>query len=139
MPPPPSAYQSYRPAQAIQAPEPIYQPAPVATAPAGQWVYTQQYGWLWMPYGAGYTSVTSPSVAYEYVYYPAHGWRWIYAPWVVGLGRAPHWGRLGPRHYAWYDRAWSRPAVVHAPSRGRQVFAPRAAARVVHVDRHGRR
>lgn len=131
-PPPPPYHQSYQ-AQAIHAPAPVYQPAPVAApVPAGQWVYTQQYGWLWMPYGPGYTTVTSPTVAHGYVYYPARGWRWVSAPWVLGLGRAPHWGRLGPRHYAWHG-GWNRPAVVHAPSR-RQVVVPRAHGRVVHVN-----
>src|SRR5512141_2804619 len=31
-----------------------HQPAPAtlpAAAPSGQWVYTSQYGWVWMPYG----------------------------------------------------------------------------------------
>src|SRR5882672_1790514 len=31
------------------------QPAPQAqVAPGGQWVHTQQYGWVWMPYGNQY-------------------------------------------------------------------------------------
>jgi hypothetical protein len=107
--------------------------------PSGQWVYTQQYGWLWMPYGAAYTSVASPTVAHEFVYSPAYGWRWVSAPWVLGLGRAPHWGRLGPRQYGWYARAWNRPAVVHVQSRGRAAIAPRPAGRAVHVTHRSHR
>src|SRR5262245_53321183 len=43
--------------------------------PAGQWVYTQQYGWLWMPYGTQYTYEGSTTVQpYSYVYYPSYGW-----------------------------------------------------------------
>src|ERR1700737_4895159 len=33
---------------------------PQQPGPSGQWVYTDQYGWVWMPYGA------------QYVYEPAY-------------------------------------------------------------------
>jgi hypothetical protein len=47
------------PPQAQTAPPQVEQaPAPQAQAvPPGQWVYTQQYGWIWMPYADAYTSV----------------------------------------------------------------------------------
>jgi hypothetical protein len=39
--------------------------------PAGQWVYTQQYGWVWMPYGDAYSYVPPDGQGqpYEYVVY----------------------------------------------------------------------
>lgn len=84
-------------------------PAPLRTASSGQWVYTRQYGWVWAPYDQRYTYVTADaSVAQTYVYYPSFGWRWVAAPWVLGLGPAPLWGRLGPSRYAWYAHPWFR-------------------------------
>src|SRR5215831_10893700 len=78
LPPPPQTQvpqQQYQQAQPVQAAPPA-----VAQAPAsGQWVYTSQYGWVWMPYGTQYTY--SPTVAgvypSEYVYYPTYGWTWV--------------------------------------------------------------
>jgi len=100
------------PAPAAAAPvvAPVVEPAP----PSGQWIYTSQYGWLWLPYSRAYTYVSPDGgVAYEYAYYPNGGWRWVYSPWVLGWGPAPYWGRLGPRHYVWYSRPWFRVGVVH--------------------------
>jgi hypothetical protein len=78
-----------------------------AEAPAGQWVYTSQYGWLWMPYEQAYTYVDAESdVSYGYVYYPAFGWRWVLAPWVFGLGPEPRWGTVGRARFAWYAHPW---------------------------------
>ena len=97
-------------------PPPPAQPAPVEPPPpnGGQWIYTSQYGWLWMPYSRDYTYVNGDGgAAYEYVYYPNGGWRWVYAPWVLGWGPSPYWGRLGPRSYVWYSRPWFRVGVVH--------------------------
>jgi hypothetical protein len=66
-------------------------------------VYTAQYGWIWMPYAAGYTyappGAGGPSM---YVYYPAYGWTWVAAPWVWGLGPWPAFGVGGPVYFAWY-------------------------------------
>jgi hypothetical protein len=38
-------------------PQPEVQASPQAAQAQGdgQWVYTQQYGWVWMPYGSQYT------------------------------------------------------------------------------------
>src|SRR5262245_53392085 len=60
---------------------PTNQPPPaVHAAPQGQWVYTEQYGWVWMPYGNSYTYVpTDGSAPNMYVYYPAVGWSWVVA------------------------------------------------------------
>jgi hypothetical protein len=74
----------------------------------GQWVYTQQYGWVWMPYGSQYTYTPTETGAspYEYVYYPSYGWTWLAAPWVFGFGASPFFGALGPRNFVWYNHAF---------------------------------
>jgi len=84
--------------------------APPAAAPGGQWVYTNQYGWLWMPYGQQYTFVPGDAQVFpdQYVYYPVYGWRWVAAPWVYGYGPAPYWGAPGPRYFVWYSHPWFR-------------------------------
>lgn len=105
-------------------PAPSYpsQPAPAVqtAAPQGQWVYTQQYGWVWMPYGSQYTSTPTQTGVYpsEYVYRPSYGWNWVSAPWVFGWGARPFFGVVGPSHYGWYNRA----AAV-----GWRGYAPRPA------------
>ena len=83
---------------------------PPASEPAGQWVYTGQYGWLWMPYDRQYTYIPGdPQVFPEvFVYYPVYGWRWVVAPWVYGWGPAPYWGVRGPRFFVWYAHPWFR-------------------------------
>jgi hypothetical protein len=86
------------------------QTAPLSAAPSGQWVYTDQYGWLWMPYGKQYTYIPADPQVFPdmYVYYPAYGWRWVVSPWVYGYGPAPYWGSPGPRYFVWYSRPWFR-------------------------------
>jgi hypothetical protein len=93
-----------QPAPALPAapPPPPAAAAPAAT-PAGQWVYTSQYGWIWEPYGQPYTYVNA-DVAYTYAYYPAYGWRWVYSPWVIGVGPEPYWGVYGSGRFVWYGR-----------------------------------
>jgi hypothetical protein len=95
-PPPPQAQQ--------------FQPQPQVQASAsGQWVYTQQRGWLWMPYGDQYV-YAPPAVAgtvvypYEYVYAPAYGWTWVSAPWVWGWGPRVYFSIGGPVRFAWWHR-----------------------------------
>jgi hypothetical protein len=101
------------PAPPAQMPAPP-QPAPQATSgssvPAGQWVYTDQYGWIWMPYGDSYTYAPSDGYGqpYMYVYYPAMGWTWVVAPWVWGSGPWPYFGAYGPGYFAWYQWGWWR-------------------------------
>ncbi len=110
-PPPPGApaAQSAPPPVANLPTPPAATPEPVAGA-AGQWVYTNQYGWLWIPYAREYTFIPSDAQVFpdQYVYYPAYGWRWVVAPWVYGYGPAPYWGALGPRFFLWYSRPWFR-------------------------------
>jgi hypothetical protein len=79
-------------------------------APAGQWVDTSQYGWLWIPYGQEYTYVPADPQVFpdQYAYYPVYGWRWVVAPWVYGYGPQPQWGVAGVRLYAWYAHPWFR-------------------------------
>jgi hypothetical protein len=85
-------------------------------------VYTSQYGWVWMPYERAYTYVTPEADrAYAYVYYPAMGWRWVWAPWVISVGPAPFWGVYGPSHFVWYSRPWFRPHYAY--------YGPRAYVR----------
>jgi uncharacterized membrane protein YgcG len=72
-------------------------------AQGGQWVYTAQYGWLWMPYGNAYVyQPLDGSTPNMYAYYPAVGWSWMVAPWVWGLGPMPYFGILGPWYFGWY-------------------------------------
>jgi hypothetical protein len=122
--PPPGEMPPAPPAETPPPPQ-AQAPAPQAPAavPPGQWVYTQQYGWVWMPYADGYTSVPAsgygePSV---YVYYPAYScWAWLAAPWVWGYGPWPYFGVYGPARFAWYGHGWWRyPSNWHyAPARG---------------------
>jgi len=102
-PPPP-------PPQAAPAAPPGAAPPPAAPVPSGQWAYTNQYGWLWMPYGQAYTYIPPDPQAFPeaYVYYPVYGWRWVVAPWVYGYGPAPYWGGPGIRLFAWYAHPWFR-------------------------------
>ena len=115
--PPPSSQPPPPPAATPPAAQPIEPPPPGAiTAPppspsasvGGEWVYTTQYGWIWMPYDQQYTHVLGDSgTAYEFVYYPSFGWRWVVAPWVFGIGPGPHFIH-GPAHFAWYAHPWFR-------------------------------
>lgn len=113
--PPPSSQPPPPPPAAPPTAQPIEPPASVDAAPppppssvAGEWVYTTQYGWVWMPYDQQYTHVIEKSgVAYEFVYYPRFGWRWVLAPWVFYLGPRPHFVH-GPSRFAWYARPWFR-------------------------------
>jgi hypothetical protein len=76
---------------------------PEAQTATGQWVYTGQYGWVWMPYGNAYTYVPpgggSPDM---YVYYPSVGWTWVVAPWIWGWGPMPYFGYYGTVGFGWY-------------------------------------
>ena len=87
-------------------------PPPPSTGevPSGQWVYTQQYGWVWMTYGDEYTYVPPGGTGepLEYVYYGDYGWTWLAAPWVWGIGPRPFFGRPGPRPFAWYQHGYWR-------------------------------
>jgi hypothetical protein len=84
------------------------QPQPPST---GQWVFTTQYGWVWLPYGAQYTyePTIEGAYPYSYIYYPAYGWTWVVSPWVWGWGPSPYFGYWGPRYFVWYHGpGWHR-------------------------------
>jgi hypothetical protein len=71
---------------------------------AGQWVYTEQYGWVWMPYGDQYTyeGTAYDASPYAYVYQPSYGWTWLAAPWIWGWGAYPYFGVNGAWGFGWY-------------------------------------
>jgi hypothetical protein len=83
----------------------------VAVAPppaSGQWVYTAQYGWVWMPHAAAYTYLPAGAYPDMYLYVPAYGWRWVVAPWVWGIGPRPYFGVYGFARFPWYGRGYGR-------------------------------
>jgi hypothetical protein len=115
-PPPSNAPPSSQPPPPPTSPPPTAQPmephagvansTPGSPGVPGEWVNTNQYGWVWVPYDQQYTHVVEDSgVAYEFVYYPSFGWRWVVAPWVLGIGPGPYFMH-GPRRFAWYARPW---------------------------------
>lgn len=74
---------------------------PQQPAATGQWIFTAQYGWIWMPYGDEYVSPASSDAyaPYAYVYHPPRGWIWLAAPWINGWGVLPQFGvQSGIRH-----------------------------------------
>jgi hypothetical protein len=89
----------------------------VYSYPQGQWVYTAEYGWIWVPAGAA--SYEAEGTPYAYLYTPGFGWTWYISPWG--------WG---PYHYGvWVRHPW-RPAGW----RGTWVAHPRI---VVHMGGRG--
>jgi len=120
-PAPPSAMPPAVGAQSAgTAAPPALAGAKLVPLPSGQWVFTQEYGWLWMPYDRMYAQVVEnparrfgySAVAYEYAYYPAFGWRWVVAPWILRIGAVPYCGALGPERFAWYAHPWFRIASL---------------------------
>ena len=105
----PSGSEALPPPPATEVPPPP-QAGPQPAPPAGQWVDTQQYGRIWMPYSDLY-AYAPPSGAgepYQYVYYPLVGWTWVVAPWIWGWGPWPVFGLYGPARYGWYAHGWWR-------------------------------
>jgi hypothetical protein len=102
-PPPPAEAQNVEPDQ--NQPAEVVASQPQQPPSSGQWVYTTQYGWVWMPYGAQYVYEPTYEGAYpySYVYYPANGWIWLSSPWVWGWGPWPYFGVYGPRFFVWYS------------------------------------
>ena len=92
-------------------------------SPMGQWVYTDQYGWVWMPYGDAYSYVPpNGAVPDMYVYYPDVGWCWVVAPWLWGLGPMPFFGMYGTGYFGWYGHGfghWHRFAYSYVGWGGR--------------------
>jgi hypothetical protein len=95
----------------MQAPPPAPPPAaasqpPVYTYPTGQWVYTADHEWIWVPAGA--STVEMEGTPYVYLYTPSFGWTWYVSPW--GWGRY-HYG-LWVRH-PWHPAGWHGYWVAH--------------------------
>jgi hypothetical protein len=133
------------PAPAVKAPPVQAQPAQANAT--GQWVYTQQYGWLWLPHGDQYvytpTITTGTVYPSEYVYRPAYGWTWLAAPWVWERGPRLYFGVGGLRHHGWlHGRGYVGHGVIggfHGGIRGsfRSSFGRHSSARRF-VGGHGR-
>lgn len=103
---PPAEPAPAPPARTPPPPQPEEQQAE-ATTP-GQWAYTQQYGWVWMPYADRYLYLPPYGPPYAYLYYPAYGWTWVAAPWIFGWGPWPSFGFYGAVHFGWYGHGWWR-------------------------------
>lgn len=103
--PPPGPSDQAAPAQPTAAP-----PAPPSGAQVqgqGQWVYSDQYGWVWVP--AASEAVEVGAQPYAYLYAPAFGWSWFVSPWGFGPYRAGPWvgaGVRAPYHPYVAPRAW---------------------------------
>ena len=112
LPPPPESAPPLPPAQVIAPPAPTAPPqAERGSVPPvdGQWVYTAQFGWVWMPFGPQFVHVpTGGAPPQMFVFYPAFGWRWVVAPWVWGLGPQPFWGVHGSAQFGWWGRGFGR-------------------------------
>jgi hypothetical protein len=99
LPPPPADVR-------VQANVRTSAPQPPASPVDGQWVHTQQYGWVWMPYEQSYTHVPAQGDPVMFVYGSSLGWRWVAAPWVFEYGPTPYWGVRGRAHFSWHSRPW---------------------------------
>jgi outer membrane lipoprotein SlyB len=108
------------PAMAPAPPGPASQAAQVGV-PAGQWVFTRQYGWVWMPYGVAYTFTPDYQNGdpYMYVYYPSAGWTWVDAPWLWGWGPMPFVRASGGASFVWYGHGWGERWQGRRPPRYR--------------------
>jgi hypothetical protein len=127
LPPAPALHPPVIPMHAHHVAPRVVVSSPVVTG--GQWVYTAQYGWIYMPYGDQYIYSYAAS-PYAYVYYPTLGWQWLTAPWIIGSGPYPVFGMHGPFAYGWYrglHRAGHPWGAHYARLHGRPWVAPRAA------------
>ncbi len=163
--PPPT--QEGPPDQAPAAPAPQEdqsqeqaQPQQAPTA-EGQWVYSDPYGWVWVPAGATANTVYDDQQPYAYLYTPTYGWTWYASPWGFGpfVGRgfgrpfrgAPFHGAVVTPHGVVAPRVFVGPRVgpqfhgggFHGGfdrSRGRRGFHGAAAGPMeVVAGFHGRR
>lgn len=154
--PPPAAVEPPAPPPESAPPPPPETPAPPSAGPSvppqvettaappsdGQWVYTAQYGWVWMPYGEGYAYLPAGGAVPDmYVYYPAFGWRWVVAPWVWGLGPQPYFGVHGVVRFVWWGRGFGRwygfaPRYVGWGGRGYWAGARWVAPHVAYTPPH---
>ena len=63
----------------------------VQGAVQGQWLYTDRYGWIWVP--AGSEATTLNAQPYVYLYAPTYGWTWFVSPWGFGPYHTGPWVR----------------------------------------------
>lgn len=106
-PPSPAPSQPPPPPRQFQAPPPAQAEAPAQAPVPGQWVYTDQYGWIWMPYGDRYTHLAPGDEPPDmYVYQPSYGWCWVSAPWIWGWGPLPFFGVPGTVRFGWWGNGF---------------------------------
>jgi hypothetical protein len=95
---------------------PQYQETPPPAAqwvysyPTGSWVYTTDYGWVWVP--AGSIAAEAEGVPYTYLYTPSYGWTWYVSPWGWGPYHYGLWVRHPWRPVGWRYGWVARPHVV---------------------------
>jgi len=115
MPPSPPAALNASPSPAAptaQPPAPVTEAQPPAVYATGRWVYSDEYGWLWIP--AGSEVVDVEGVPYAYLYTPSYGWTWYVSPWGWGAYYYGPWVRHPWHPYGW-RRGWvaSPHVIVH--------------------------
>jgi hypothetical protein len=103
-PPPPVQVQEAPPPPAPAPPAP--QTSWVRAYPTGQWVYTSDYGWVWVPAGTATTVVEG--VPYAELYTPAYGWTWYVSPWGFGSYHYGPWVA-----HTWHPVGWRGGWVAH--------------------------
>jgi hypothetical protein len=101
------------PQQAAQGPATGAVQGPVQ----GQWLYTDRYGWIWVP--AGSEATTLNAQPYVYLYAPTYGWTWFVSPWGFGPYHAGPWVRA---HGAAY---WHGPGLRAAYPHYQPYVGPR--------------
>jgi len=112
--------QEVAPPEAEPAPTP---PPPQAVAPSttppsswvysyptGQWVYTSDRGWVWVPAGA--TTTVVEGVPYAFLYTPIFGWTWYVSPWGWGPYRYGAWVAHPWRPVGWRGGWTAHPRVA---------------------------
>ncbi len=100
LPPPPPQAQAQAQAEEEETPAPPSD----GTEASGQWVYTDQYGWVFVPYGDQYVSPAAgfDETALCYVYQPGTGWVWLAAPWTQEPEAYPFLGIVEPVQVGWH-------------------------------------
>jgi len=147
-PPPPAAAQQQPPPQQAAPDQGQEAPPPqsqwVYSYPTGQWVYTADYGWMWVP--ANTATQDAEGVPYTYLYTPAYGWTWYVSPWGIGPYYYGGWVRH-PWHPVGWRGGWVAQPRVFVRLGGHAGWG-RGYGRVgggwhgggaVHVGGHGRR
>jgi hypothetical protein len=102
----------------VAPPTPPVSPAPQTIQPEeqhGQWVKTEDSGWIWVPDET--TTYDVDGVPYAYLYTPVYGWTWYASPWGFGpfvygpwISRPwpfgfRAWG-YGPGGWGWREGSW---------------------------------